>query len=36
MSELQEEQAPVSITKNSQKLIVYLIVGGLITAAGVF
>lgn len=36
MSELQEEQAPVSITKNSQKLIIYLIVGALITAAGFF
>lgn len=36
MSELQEEQAPVSNTKNSQKLIIYLIVGALITAAGFF
>jgi len=36
MSELKEEQVPVSITKNSQKLIVYLIVGGLITASGIF
>ena len=36
MSELQEKQAPVSITKNSQKLIVYLLVGALITAAGIF
>ena len=36
MSELQEEQAPVSITKKNQKLIVYLLVGGLIAAAGIF
>ncbi len=36
MSELQEEQAPVSNTKNSQKLIIYLIVGALITASGFF
>ena len=36
MSELQEEQAPVSITKKNQQLIVYILVGGLIAAAGIF
>ena len=36
MSELQEEQAPVSVTKKNQQLIVYLLVGGLIAAAGIF
>ena len=36
MSELQEEQAPVSITKKNQKLILYILVGGLIAAAGIF
>ena len=36
MSELQEEQAPVSITKKNQQLIVYLLVGALIAAAGIF
>jgi tetratricopeptide (TPR) repeat protein len=36
MSELQEEQAPVAVTKKNQQLIVYLLVGGLIAAAGIF
>ncbi len=36
MSELQEEQAPVSNTKKNQQLIVYILVGGLIAAAGIF
>ena len=35
MSEVQQEQAPVSITKKNQQLIVYLLVGGLIAAAGI-
>jgi tetratricopeptide (TPR) repeat protein len=36
MSEVQQEQAPVSITKKNQQLIVYLLVGGLIAVAGIF
>ena len=36
MSELQQEQAPVSIPKKNQQLIVYLLVGGLIAVAGFF
>jgi tetratricopeptide (TPR) repeat protein len=36
MSELQQEQATVSIPKKNQQLIVYLLVGGLIAVAGFF
>jgi tetratricopeptide (TPR) repeat protein len=36
MSELQQEQAPVSIPKKNQQLIVYLLAGGLIAVAGFF
>jgi tetratricopeptide (TPR) repeat protein len=36
MSEVQQEQAPVSITKKNQQLIVYLLAGGLIAVAGFF
>jgi tetratricopeptide (TPR) repeat protein len=36
MSEEQQEQAPVSITKKNQQLIVYLLAGGLIAVAGFF
>jgi tetratricopeptide (TPR) repeat protein len=36
MSEEQQEQAPVSISKKNQQLIVYLLAGGLIAAAGIF
>ncbi len=35
MSEVQQEQAPVSITKKNQ-LIIYLLVGGLIAAGAIF
>jgi tetratricopeptide (TPR) repeat protein len=36
MSELQQEQATVSIPKKNQQLIVYLLAGGLIAVAGFF
>jgi tetratricopeptide (TPR) repeat protein len=36
MSEEQQEQAPVSINKKNQKLVIYLIVGGLIAAGAIF
>jgi tetratricopeptide (TPR) repeat protein len=36
MSELQQEQAPVSFPKKNQQLIVYLLAGGLIAVAGFF
>jgi TolA-binding protein len=36
MSEVQQEQAPVSITKKNQQLIVYLLAGGLIAAGVIF
>ena len=36
MSDLQQEQAPVSIPKKNQQLIVYLLAGGLIAVAGFF
>jgi tetratricopeptide (TPR) repeat protein len=36
MSEVQQEQAPVSITKKNQQLIVYLLAGGFIAVAGFF
>jgi len=36
MSELQQEQAPVSIPKKNQQLIIYLLTGGLIAVAGFF
>jgi len=36
MSELQQEQTPVSIPKKNQQLIVYLLAGGLIAVAGFF
>ena len=36
MSELQQEQAPVSIPKKNQQLIVYLLAGGLVAVAGIF
>ena len=36
MSELQQEQAPVSIPKKNQQLIVYLLAGGLVAVAGFF
>ena len=36
MSELQQEQATVSIPKKNQQLIVYLLAGGLVAVAGIF
>ncbi len=36
MSEVQQEQAPVSINKKNQQLVIYLIVGGLIAAGAIF
>jgi tetratricopeptide (TPR) repeat protein len=36
MSELQQEKVPMSISKKNQQLIVYILVGGLIAAAGIF
>ena len=36
MSELQQEQAPVSTPKKNQQLIVYLLAGGLVAVAGIF
>lgn len=36
MSDLQQEQVPVSISKKNQQLIISLIVGGLITAGAIF
>ena len=36
MSELQQEQATVSIPKKNQQLIVYLLAGGLVAVAGFF
>jgi tetratricopeptide (TPR) repeat protein len=36
MSEVQQEQAPVSISKKNQQLIVYLLAGGLIAAGLIF
>ncbi len=36
MSEVQQEQSPVSINKKNQQLVIYLIVGGLIAAGAIF
>ena len=36
MSEVQQEQAPISINKKNQQLVIYLIVGGLIAAGAIF
>ena len=36
MSEVQQEQTPVSFIKKNQQLIVYLLAGGLIAVAGFF
>lgn len=35
MSDLQQEQAPISISKKNQQLIISLVVGGLITAGAI-
>lgn len=36
MSDLQQEQAPVTISKKNQQLIIYLILGGMIVAGAIF
>jgi len=35
MSDLQQEQAPISISKKNQQLIISLVLGGLITAGAI-